>query len=73
MDPGARYRYRADAAFPLSDHAGFPELLEMVERVRPRRVHTLHGFASEFACRLRERGWDARALSEPDQLELALT
>ncbi|MCC6234829.1 MAG: MBL fold metallo-hydrolase [Verrucomicrobiales bacterium] len=72
MDPGARYRYRADAAFPLSDHAGFPELLEMVERVRPSRVHTLHGFASEFACRLRERGWDARALSEPDQLELGL-
>ncbi len=71
MDPGARFRYRADAAFPLSDHADYPQLLAMVERVGPRKVFTLHGYASEFAARLRERGWDAAALSEPDQLEFA--
>jgi DNA ligase-1 len=67
-----RYRHGTDAAFALSDHADFDELLEMVRRVAPRKVFTLHGFASEFAQALRDRGWDAVALSEPDQLGLAL-
>lgn len=58
--------------FPLSDHADFDDLLAFVEAVRPRRVFTLHGFASEFARELRRRGVDASALSEDDQLELAL-
>jgi DNA ligase-1 len=72
VDPRARFRARADAAFPLSDHADFPELLEFVRRVRAKRVFTLHGFAADFAGTLREAGWDARALSEPEQLTLAL-
>ncbi|HEX2101947.1 MAG TPA: MBL fold metallo-hydrolase, partial [Candidatus Synoicihabitans sp.] len=46
MDPGAAYRYQCDAAFPLSDHADFPDLLRFVELVQPRRVLTLHGFAA---------------------------
>ncbi len=58
--------------FPLSDHADFPDLLRFVESVRPERVFTLHGFASEFARHLRRQGIDAFALSEDDQLELAL-
>ncbi len=70
MDAGSR-RGR-DAMFPMSDHAGFDDLVEFVARVRPRRVFTLHGFASEFASHLRSLGFDASALSEPDQLELAL-
>ncbi|MBI1796191.1 MAG: hypothetical protein HYR74_03975 [Candidatus Eisenbacteria bacterium] len=54
--PGRFGRY--DAAFPISDHADWSELLEMVERVRPRRIYTLHG-ADTFAARLRARGYDA--------------
>lgn len=72
LDPGCRFRHQADAAFPLSDHADFPDLLEMVRRVAPRRVLTLHGFAAEFAAHLRQQGFDARALNTLEQLELGI-
>ncbi|MEA3207556.1 MAG: ligase 1 [Chthoniobacter sp.] len=72
LDPGATFRYQCDAAFPLTDHADYPDLLRYVELVRPRRVLTLHGFAAAFARDLRERGYDAWALSEENQLELNL-
>lgn len=72
IDPSCRFRYRTDAAFPLSDHADYPELVELVQRLAPRKVFTLHGFAADFAQSLRELGFDAQALSEPEQLRLAL-
>jgi Cft2 family RNA processing exonuclease len=72
MDSGCRFRSGTDAAFALSDHADFPGLIEMVRRVNPKKVFTLHGFAAPFARELREMGFDAHALSEPDQLDLAL-
>jgi DNA ligase-1 len=70
LDPGAIYRYQCDAAFPLTDHADYPDLLRYVELVQPKRVLTLHGFAAEFARDLRERGVEAWALTEENQLEL---
>jgi DNA ligase-1 len=70
VDPDAIYRYHVDAAFPLSDHADYDDLLRYVELVRPRRVLTLHGFAAPFACDLRRRGIEAWALSEQNQMEL---
>lgn len=72
LDPGFVFRSGCDAAFPLSDHASYPELLRCVELVAPKRVLTLHGFASEFAADLRSRGIEAWALTAPNQLELAL-
>ncbi|MEY3275744.1 MAG: hypothetical protein RL153_1010 [Verrucomicrobiota bacterium] len=72
LDPGCRFRYQADAAFPLSDHADFPDLMEMVRQVAPRRVLTLHGFAAEFASHLRQEGFDAWALNSLEQLELSI-
>jgi len=72
IDSSCRYRSRTDAAFALSDHADFPDLIELVKRVAPRKVYTLHGFAAEFASTLRRLGFDAQALSESDQLELSL-
>jgi DNA ligase-1 len=72
MDSGCRFRSGTDAAFPLSDHADFPSLIEFVRRVSPKRVFTLHGFAAEFARTLRELGYDAQSLSEPEQLDLPL-
>jgi len=72
VDPNAIYRYQVDAAFPLSDHADYDDLLRYVELVQPRRVLTLHGFAAEFARDLRERGIEAWALSAQDQMELIL-
>ncbi|MEO5959094.1 MAG: ATP-dependent DNA ligase, partial [Opitutaceae bacterium] len=73
MDPGAIYRYQCHAAFPLSDHADFPDLLRFVDAVQPKRVLTLHGFAQEFALTLRERGIEAWAIGEDNQLELGMT
>ncbi|MEY3774662.1 MAG: hypothetical protein RLZZ129_1442 [Verrucomicrobiota bacterium] len=70
LDSGATYRNRTDAAFPLSDHADYPELLELVELVQPKLVYTVHGFAREFAATLRARGVEAWALGGDNQLEL---
>lgn len=70
VHPGCHFQFQADAAFPLSDHADFPDLVEFVKRVAPRRVFTLHGFAADFAAHLRRLGFDARALGEAEQLDL---
>lgn len=72
MDSGAIYRNGCDAAFPLSDHADFPDLLAFVEKVRPKLVYTVHGFAKEFAATLRARGTEAWALGQQNQMDLGL-
>jgi DNA ligase 1 len=72
VDPNAIYRYQVDAAFPLSDHADYSDLIRYVDLVRPQRVLTLHGFAAEFARDLRDRGVEAWALSADNQMELRL-
>lgn len=72
VDPGCRYQYRADAAFPISDHADFPDLIDFVKQVQPKKVLTLHGFAADFAQSLRALGYDAQALSRNEQLTLGL-
>jgi ATP-dependent DNA ligase I len=72
VDPSAIYRHQVDAAFPLSDHADYTDLVRYVDLVKPQRVLTLHGFAAEFARDLRERGIEAWALSEENQMELTL-
>ncbi|MHC4548116.1 MAG: MBL fold metallo-hydrolase [Planctomycetota bacterium] len=60
---GERARGRGvDRVFPLSDHADYDGLLRLVDAVRPRRVHVVHGFARSFAATLRERGYDAEAV-----------
>src|SRR5262249_57914805 len=72
VDPNAVYRYHVDAAFPLSDHADYDDLIRYVELVKPQRVFTLHGFAAAFASDLRGRGVEAWALTEENQMELHL-
>jgi DNA ligase-1 len=72
LNPSARYRYQTDAAFPLSDHADYPELLETVQKVNPRRVLTLHGSTREFASVLRSKGYEAWSIYGDDQIELGL-
>src|SRR6266581_7049655 len=68
VDPNAIYRYQVDAAFPLSDHADYNDLVRYVDLVQPKRVFTLHGFAGQFARDLRERGVEAWALSEENHM-----
>ncbi|HEX2853780.1 MAG TPA: ATP-dependent DNA ligase [Opitutaceae bacterium] len=72
LDAGAIYRYQCDAAFPLSDHADYTDLLRFVDLVQPKRVLTLHGFAREFAQTLRERGIEAWAIGQDNQLEFEI-
>ncbi|MEA3148367.1 MAG: ligase 1 [Verrucomicrobiota bacterium] len=72
LNPATIHRYQCDAAYPLSDHADYPELVKYVELVQPQRVFTVHGFAHEFAEDLRRRGIDAWSLGEDNQLELTL-
>ena len=73
LDRGAIYRYGCDEAFALSDHADYGELIEMVERVQPKEVRTVHGFTKEFAMELQERGWKAWSLVGYTQMVLPLT
>jgi Cft2 family RNA processing exonuclease len=70
VDRAARWRYGVDAAFPLSDHADYADLVEYVRRVNPTRVYTVFGFAAEFAADLRTRGYDAQPLKGAMQLRL---
>jgi Cft2 family RNA processing exonuclease len=70
MLKNAVYRYGVDHALPLSDHADFDELCELVERVRPRKVYTHHGYAREFADVLRAKGLDASCARPEPQLWL---
>jgi DNA ligase-1 len=72
LQPGAKYRYQVDEIFPLSDHADYPELIETVEKVEPRRIYLVHGYTREFAADLRHRGYDAWTLEASDQLELSV-
>ena len=72
VEPNAIYRYQVDAAFPLSDHADYNDLVRYVDLVKPKRVLTLHGFAAEFARDLRQRGIEAWALSDENQMEFKM-
>lgn len=72
LTPGASYRYRVDEAIPLSDHADHPGLLECIQRVRPKKILTVHGSTREFAAELRQRGHDAWSATGNDQLDLPL-
>lgn len=66
---GGRH-FRADAAFPLSDHADFPSLLRYAKATGASRVFTVHGFADVLAAALRKEGLRAEPLREQRQLEL---
>lgn len=60
---GARRRRAVDRGFALSDHADWPGLLAAVEASGASRVLATHGFASELAHFLRERGLDAGVIA----------
>jgi putative mRNA 3-end processing factor len=70
LDPEIRERMRADAAIPLSNQSGYPELLAHVEATGAREVAVAGGFCERLAEDLRGRGYDAYALGPPRQMEL---
>jgi Cft2 family RNA processing exonuclease len=69
LGPGATFRYGADAAIPLSDHADFPALLRYIETAQPKKVLLNHGWR-DFVHRLRRLGIDAEYLEQHAQMEL---
>ncbi|HEY0840598.1 MAG TPA: MBL fold metallo-hydrolase, partial [Vulgatibacter sp.] len=70
IDPSARYRFRADEALPLSDHADFEGLVNYAKATGASRVLTTHGSADSLARELRAHGVDAQAMRPAAQLEL---
>lgn len=72
MNPGAKFQFQTDEAFPLSDHADYPDLIKLVELVQPKVTFTTHGYSAEFARDLRRRGFQAWTLDGKDQMELTL-
>lgn len=69
LEPWGARRAGADMAFPVSDHADFPSLIDFAKRTGAREVVTLFGFAEELAAGLRKEGVFARAVSERLQLD----
>ncbi len=69
LNKGAEFRYGADTAIPLSDHADYPSLLRYVELAQPAKVLLNHGW-KDFAWRLKRLGIDATYLEAHEQLAL---
>lgn len=69
IDRGCAYRYDAHEALPMSDHAGYDELIDFVKQVRPKKVYTTHG-PEQFSYLLRDMGFDAEPLNPIYQLAL---
>jgi putative mRNA 3-end processing factor len=69
VQPGAKYRYNADEALVMSDHADFNQLIEFVHQVQPEKVFITHGYDS-FVYYLRKEGFKAGLLEETPQLSL---
>ena len=63
VDPGPLKHLAGCPCIPLSDHADFSELLEYVEKAKPQKVYTVHGF-SDLVEFLIQKGYDAELLQE---------
>lgn len=51
-----------DKAFPLSDHADFKGLIEIVRETSPEKVFTVHGFPEDFSRELKKLGYDSHPI-----------
>jgi putative mRNA 3-end processing factor len=70
-EPGFAEQVGVDRALPISDHAGFSDLLDYAIASRASRVVVVHGEAEELIRALRERGVAAHTVRELHrQLEL---
>jgi|GEM_PF-209980 len=58
-----RYKYKY-TAFPLSDHAGFSEILEYIDSARPKEIICHYGNAAWMASYLKSKGYNAKTESE---------
>ena len=58
-----KYRYR-NQAFPLSDHAGFSEILRYVEESKAKEIVCHYGHASVMSAFLNSKGYNAKTEKE---------
>ncbi len=63
-------RFPVDKAFPLSDHADFPQLLGYIETAKPKEIFCCHGNEERLSRELRSRGWNARPIADALQLRI---
>ncbi len=72
MENGALIRsaFRAEVAFPLSNHWGYDEISEYLDISRPKNIIIRKNFSDSFTNKLKEDGWNVTALKEPKQLTL---
>ncbi len=61
IDKNAQYRMGVDKVLPLSDHADYEELIQLVETVKPQKVYCTHGF-EQFVDTLNSAGYKAELL-----------
>lgn len=59
-----------DVAFPLSNHAGYDELIQYIEIVKPKEILLLEGSCIEFSNKLNSMGYNAKPVENPVQLKL---
>jgi len=59
-----KFGRRHDYSFPLSDHCGYDDLIDMVKKTMAEKIYTVHGFVNEFAADLCKQGFDAQPLRE---------
>ena len=64
IDSSAKYIYKADEAFPISDHADYKELIEYAKAINARKTFITHGFALPLSKDLNLLGIDAEPLSD---------
>jgi len=64
-------KFPVDEAFPLSDHADFPQLLEYIETAKPKEILCCHGNEERLSKELRSRGWNARPIAEALQARIS--
>ena len=61
IDKSAEYRLGVDKVLPLSDHADYDELIQLVETIKPQKIYCTHGF-DQFVDSLNNAGFHAELL-----------
>lgn len=61
--------FNADFVFPLSNHAGYDELMQYIQIVNPEKIFLTGTYGMEFSRVLKNQGYDAKPLDTPRQLK----
>lgn len=62
IDRNAKYRYGADEAIPMSDHADYNDLINYISTANPQKVWVING-AAKFINYLKKEGFEAVSIT----------